>query len=153
MNKTFLILSVLAVGIAAVHGAQVLTVKSYKSSCDCTGETDSVAVYDGKTCNKIAGGMSGKSLIAKGPAKCEGGTEVTGQWYSDENCKTKKGIEVKMPIAKGQVFNKCVADQGCGTYANSSSIYTCGAASPAPKTAVFMPLMTFFIVIVSYFSQ
>ena len=152
MNKTFLILSVLAVGIAAVHGAQVLTVKSYKNSCDCTGETDSVVVYDGKTCNKVAGGNTGKSLIATGPAKCEGGTELIGQWYSDENCKTKKKEgEVKTPIAKGQVFNKCVST--CSNYLNASSIYTCGAASPAPKTAVFMPLMTFFIVIVSYFSQ
>ena len=71
MNKAFLILSVLAVGIAVVHGAQVLTVKSY-SSCDCTGEPDSATVYDGKTCNKVAGGNTGKSLIAKGPATCEG---------------------------------------------------------------------------------
>ena len=152
MNKAFLILSVLAVGIAVVHGAQVLTVKSY-SSCDCTGEPDSATVYDGKTCNKVAGGNTGKSLIAKGPAKCEGGTEITGQWYSDENCKTKKGDEVKVLIAKGQVFNKCVSI-ACSQFANSSMFYACGAAaSPAPKTAVFMPLMILFIVIVSCFSQ
>jgi hypothetical protein len=151
MNKAFLILSVLAVGIAVVHGAQVLTVKSY-SSCDCTGEPDSATVYDGKTCNKVAGGNTGKSLIAKGPATCEGGTELTGQWYSDENCKTKKGVEVKTPISKEQVFNKCVGT--CSQFVNVSTIYTCGAAaSPAPKTAVFMPLMIFFIVIVSCFSQ
>ena len=63
----------------------------YYKSCDCTGETDIVIVHDGKTCNKVAGVNTGKSFIAKGPAKCEGGTEITGQWYSDENCKTKKG--------------------------------------------------------------
>jgi hypothetical protein len=119
---------------------------SMYSTADCSGDASSSASFN--VCEKPKGGDKYQKITIDG-GTCKKGMKYITQKYSDKDCATKDGEEVKLEW-KGDV-DKCI-DSSITVLNVTTKLSTKLSCSPA-SVKTFMPVMTVFAMVVAMFSQ